>query len=339
MKSPDSPPTLEDVARRAGVSYQTVSRVVNNMPNVAPHTLEKVRQAIEELNYRPNRAARSLVTGKSHAVHILLCDKYNVRLVPMVEEATYQAGYQLRIAALHETHSAPELRQKLAEIVSSQVDGLLLVMPWLGIPYRELLQMVGNLPLVVVGTSMGAETNSTLIDQAHGTRIALQHLIDLGHRQIAEITGSIGLYEDSRIRHETYLHVLRQNGLTPGPSENGNFTMDSGFMAMNRLLSSGQTFTAVFCANDETALGAMHAAHQAGLKIPHDISMIGFDDEPFAKHCLPPLTTIQQDYRALGTNAVQHLLSLIENPRSAPHQRILFPKLIVRESTAPPPSK
>lgn len=339
LKSLDSPPTLEDVARRAGVSYQTVSRVINNMPNVAPRTLEKVRKAIEELNYRPNRAARSLVTGRSQAIQVLLCDKYNFRVVPKMEEAAYRCGYQLRVTALHETTSTPELRQKLAEIIASQVDGVVLVMPWLGISYAELLKVAGNIPIVIVGSSMGYETNSTLIEQAHGTRLAVQHLIDLGHRQFAEISGTVFMYEDSRIRHETYLEVLRENGLKPGPTENCNFTMDSGFEAMNRLLATGQPFTALVCANDESALGAIHAAHNAGLRIPQDLSVVGFDDEPFSSHSTPPLTTIRQDYEALGNNAIDQLISLIQNPGAAPHQRIIFPKLIVRESTAPPAEK
>lgn len=338
QKSPDSSPTLEDVARLAGVSYQTVSRVINNMPNVAPHTLEKVRKAIEELNYRPNRAARSLVTGRSHAVHVLVCDKYNVRMIPSMEEAAYTEGYQLRLTTLHETYSIPELRQKLTEIIASQVDGLLLVMPWRGMSYAELLKIVAGTPIVIVGCSMGYETNSVLIDQEYGMRQVVQHLLDLGHRRFAEISGTIDKYEDARIRHETLREMLGARGLETVLSESGNFTMDMGYEITRRMLAErGKSpFTALVCANDETALGAIHAIHEAGLRVPQDISVTGFDDMDFARHCTPPLTTVQQDYQALGANAVQHLLSLVANPRSAPHQRIIFPKLMARESTAPP---
>ncbi len=331
--------TLHDVAERAGVSYQTVSRVINNMPNVSQRTLDKVKRAIEELNYRPNRAARSLVTGRSQSLHVLVCDKYNFRAVPFMEEAAYRHGYQLRFSTLHEAYSVPELRHRLTEIAASQVDGIAIVMPWIGLTYDELSKLADGIPLVIVGSSLGFDTNSTLIDQAHGTRLAVQHLIDLGHRQFVEISGTIAKYEDARIRHETYQAVLREHGLTPGPCEAGNFTMTGGFEAMKRLLASGQPFTAVVCANDESALGAMHAAYNAGLKIPRDLSIVGFDDMDFAAHSTPPLTTVRQDYIALGTNAVEHLMSLIQNPSASPHQRVIFPKLIVRESTAPPPAK
>ncbi len=330
--------TLHDVADRAGVSYQTVSRVINNMPNVSPQTLQKVNQAIEELNYRPNRAARSLVTGRSHAIHVLVCDKYNVRMIPSMEEAAYAEGYQLRLTTLHEIYSLPELRQKLSEIIASQVDGLLLVMPWRGISYAELLKIVADTPLVIVGCSMGYETNSVLIDQEYGMKQVVQHLLDLGHRQFAEITGTVDKYEDARIRHQTLADVLRLHGLAPVLSESGNFTMDVGYETTRRMLAqrSKSPFTALVCANDETALGAIHAIHDAGLRVPQDISVTGFDDMDFARHSIPPLTTAQQDYRALGVNAVQHVISLIQNPKAAPHQRIIFPKLQIRESTAPP---
>lgn len=340
-KNASRPPTLQDVAERAGVSYQTVSRVVNDMPNVAPHTLEKVRRAIEELNYRPNRAARSLVTGRSQAIHVLVCDKYNVRMIPSMEEAAHEAGYQLRLTILHETYSVPEFRHKLSEIIASKVDGLLLVMPWRGISYAELPKIVADTPVVIVGCSMGYETNSVLIDQEHGTRQVVQHLLDLGHRRYAEISGTVDKFEDARIRHETLHEVLGAHGLTPVLSEGGNFTMDAGYEITRRMLAErGKApFTALVCANDETALGAIHAIHDAGLRVPRDISVTGFDDMDFARHSTPPLTTVQQDYQALGSYAVQHLLSLVNNPRAVPHQRIIFPKLIVRESTAPPAEK
>jgi DNA-binding LacI/PurR family transcriptional regulator len=331
--------TLHDVAKLAGVSYQTVSRVVNRMPNVSPHTLEKVKLAIATLNYSPNRAARSLVTGKSNTIHLLLCDKFNFRIVPAIEEAAYEQGYQLQFTALHETYLMAELHKKITEIVSMQVGGLVVVMPWSGISYQDLLNLVSDTPVVVVGSSMGHETNSTIIDQAHGIRLAMQHLLDLGHRQFAEIGGPIDKDDDARIRHKTYLETLSQNGIAPGPLECGDGTMRTGLDAMNRLLESRQPFTALVCFNDAMALGAMHAAHKAGINIPQELSVVGFDNDNYASYCIPSLTTVQQDYGALGSNAIQQLISLIQSPQSAPYQRVIFPKLIVRESTAPPPAR
>ncbi len=333
-----SSPTLHDVARRAGVSYQTVSRVINNLPNVAPDTLERVQRAIAELNYRPNRAARSLVTGRSHALHVLACDKYNFSLIPSMEEIAYRSGYQLRLTALHQTHSVLELRQKLTDIVAGQVDGVVIVLPWQQVTYAELLQIADGVPLVIVGSSMGENTNSVVIDQQRGTRLAIEHLLELGHRRLAEICGTIEMYEDAEIRHQTFLDVLRERSLPPGPCEAGNFTMDRGYAAMQALLArrADEPFSAVFCANDETALGAMHAIHDAGLRVPDDISITGFDDAPFARHCVPPLTTVRQDNDALGSHAIQRLLTLIEQPDAAPQPQVIVPSLIIRESTAPP---
>ena len=336
----DSPPaTLRDVAQLAGVSYQTVSRVVNKMSKVSPHTLERVNQAIAELNYQPNRAARSLKTGKSNAIHVLAFDVFNLRTIPYMEVVAYEKSYQLRITALHQKYSLPEMRQKLSEIVTSQVDGIVLSMPWSTVPYQELLDWGGGIPLVVVGSNLGPETNSVLIDQQAGSRLAVQHLLDLGHRQFAEITGTIERYDDARIRHETYHELLRANGIQPGPSEGGNFNMESGFQAMNRLLEQNRPFTALVCANDEMALGAMRAAHNAGIKIPQNLSVVGFDDQDFASFCTPTLTTVQQDSDALGRQTIQHLVSLIQDPNAAAHHRVLYPKLIVRQSTATPSSK
>ncbi len=336
-----SSPTLHDVARLAGVSYQTVSRVVNNLPNVAPDTLERVQRAIEELNYRPNRVARSLVTGRSHAIHALVCDKYNFRMTPSMEETAYQLGYQIRLSALHETHSVTELRQKLTEVVAGQVDGVVIVMPWQQVSYAELAKIADGVPLVIVGSSMGEDTNSVVIDQRAGTRLAVQHLLDLGHRHLAEICGTVEMYEDAQLRHQTFLDMLREHDLPPSPCEQGNFTMDKGYQAMQSLLArrASAPFTAVFCANDETALGAMHAIYDAGLRVPEDISVVGFDDEPFARHCVPPLTTVRQDNYALGSRAIQRLARLMEQPDSAPQQQIIAPTLALRKSTAPPPSR
>jgi len=339
VKNGSSPATLHDVAKLAGVSYQTVSRVVNKMSKVAPHTLEKVTQAIAELNYQPNRAARSLVTGRSHAIHVLAFDVFNLRVIPHMERVAAEKGYQLRITILRQAYSITDMRQKLAEIVSSQVDGIVLSMPWSTVSYQELLDLSAGIPMVIVGCNLGPETNSVLIDQRAGARLAVQHLVDLGHRQFAEIAGTVDKYEDGRIRHETYQELLRANSLEPGPRETGNFSMESGFEAMNRLLAQNCPFTALVCANDEMALGAIRAAHEAGLKVPRDLSVVGFDNLDFAAFCTPTLTTVQQDYHALGTQSAQHLLSLIQDPGAAAHHRVIYPKLIIRQSTATPPTK
>ncbi|MBI4927334.1 MAG: LacI family DNA-binding transcriptional regulator [Anaerolineae bacterium] len=335
-KNIPSPATLHDVAKLAGVSYQTVSRVVNNMPHVSPRTLEKVNRAIAELNYQPNRAARSLVTGKSNAIHVVVFDMYNLRMIPSMEYAAHENGFQFRLTGLHGNVPTKELGQKLYEITTSQIDGVILVLPWVTITDEELQRMMRGIPYVIVGCSLGYETNSVLVDQQHGTRLAVEHLLELGHRKIAAINGSVDHYYDARLRRATLLEVLEEHNLKLVAEETGNFSIQSGFDAARRLLEKDPGFTALFCANDEMALGAIRAIKDCGLRVPEDISVVGFDDQYFAGYCDPPLTTIRQDFEALGAHSFQQLLSLLKDPDMAPHQRILYSKLIVRKSTAHP---
>ncbi|MBI4927682.1 MAG: LacI family DNA-binding transcriptional regulator [Anaerolineae bacterium] len=329
-----SPATLHDVAKLAGVSYQTVSRVVNRSPNVSTRTMEKVNRAIADLNYQPNRAARSLVTGKSNAIHVLAFDIHNLRTLPAMQHGAYSQGYQLRLSGFQRNEDAVrDLRACLRDIAASQVDGMLLILPWVLVTESELSDLMGKIPYVVVGSSLGYGTNAVLVDQREGMRMAAQHLLDLGHRRIAAIQG-IEHYYDAQLRQETLEKVLRKNGLELVASERGLFEMVSGYEAALRLLANGPDFTALVCANDEMALGAIRAIKSQGLRVPQDVSVIGFDDLPFAIFSDPPLTTIRQDFNALGTLGLQHLLSLIRTPDIAPHQRLLYPELIVRESTA-----
>ncbi|PWH17691.1 MAG: hypothetical protein DDG60_01575 [Anaerolineae bacterium] len=331
-----SPATLHDVARLAGVSYQTVSRVINHSPNVSSETLEKVNQAIAALNYRPNRVARSLVTGKSNAIHVLALDVYHLRMLPAMHEGAHQNGYQLRLTGFRSSDDTlRDLAACLQEIATSRPDGLLIVLPWALTTEQDLIDLVRNIPFVVVGNRLGYGTNAVLIDQREGTRMAIEHLLSLGHRKFALIDGPQQYY-DAQIRSETARKILAAQQAELVASEQGNFSMPSGYEAAQRLLDQAPAFTALFCANDEMALGAMRAIKDKGLRIPHDISVVGFDDLSFTAYCDPPMTTVRQDFYALGMHALQHLFSLLKAPNTAPHQRLLYPELIVRSSTAAP---
>lgn len=337
--SPSAPATLHDVARLAGVSYQTVSRVVNRSPNVSPETLEKVNQAIAALNYHPNRLARSLVTGKTNVIHVLALDVYHLRILPAMHDAAHEHGYQLRLTGFRSSDDpVRDLDACLREIAASGADGLLVVLPWTLATEEDLMGLVRNIPFVVVGNRLGYGTNAVLIDQREGTRLAIEHLLELGHRKFALIDGPQRFY-DAQIRSETARKILaaRQAELVAG--EQGDFSMKSGYDAAQRLLEGPDSFTALFCANDEMALGAMRAIKGRGLRIPQDISVVGFDDMNFTAYCDPPLTTVRQDFYALGMHAVQHLFSLLKTPTAAPHQRVLYPELIVRDSTSAPAAR
>jgi DNA-binding LacI/PurR family transcriptional regulator len=167
------------------------------------------------------------------------------------------------------------------------------------------------------------------IDKA---RLATQHLIDLGHREIAEISGPLLNY-DGCDRHEAWIATLEDNGIEPGPSVDGGFTIDGGYAAMCQLLESGAKFTAVVIGNDSMAFGAHTALRERGLSVPDHVSVVGFDDLPESAHFVPALTTICQDFAVLGQLAIEYLISKIENPQPPVHQRVLLPKLITAEST------
>lgn len=336
---PSAPATLHDVARLAGVSYQTVSRVVNQSPNVSPQTLEKVNQAISVLNYRPNRVARSLVTGRSNAIHVLALDVHHLRMLPAMHEVAHQNGFQLRLTGFKSSDDAlRDLGACLREIAASGADGLLIVLPWTLATEKDLIGLVRNIPFVVIGNRLGYGTNAVLIDQREGTRMAIEHLLELGHRKFALIDGPQQYY-DAQIRSETARKIFAERKAELIASEQGDFSMPSGYEAAKRLLDKPLTFTALFCANDEMALGAMRAIKDKGLCIPHEISVVGFDDMNFTAYCDPPLTTVRQDFYALGTHALQHLFSLLKTPSTSPHQRLLYPELVVRDSTAAPSSR
>lgn len=195
-----------------------------------------------------------------------------------------------------------------------------------------MIRLTDGVPFVQVGAKLGANLPSVIYDQVQGGRLATQHLIDLGHRKIATITGPLLNY-DAFGRQEGWTATLKDNGLELGPNVEGDFTIEGGYQAMNHLLDTGAEFTAVFVANDSMAFGAHTALREHGLRVPADISIIGFDDIPESAHFVPGLTTIRQDFHLLGRLAVEYVVSMIENPETPVHQRVLPPKLILRGST------
>jgi DNA-binding LacI/PurR family transcriptional regulator len=327
------PATLHDVARLAGVSYQTVSRVVNNNPNVAPDTRERVSKAILELDYRPNRAARSLITRRSQTLHLISFNINYFRPVRYIIQAAKDMGYHIGVTLLTDSTSKEDLRQLLSELTARMIDGFLLFDPGIEFVYDEMNKLCRNIPFVQIGACPCPMIPAVVFDQRHGTQLVLRHLLDLGHRQIAEISGLITNNYDGRVRHEMYLEMMKAYDLNPGPYITGDFTIPGGYQAAFKLLDLGKPFTALICGNDELALGALHALHERGLRIPEDISVVGFDDNLEVSFTEPPLTTIRQDYEAISRQSIQYLISLIENPRTPHYQQMIFPQLIVREST------
>lgn len=327
--------TLEDVARLCGVSYQTVSRVINQQPNVSHKTRARVLQAIAELDYRPNRAAQSLAGTRSHTLIMVtygLSHYGPAQMVVKIEQACRAAGYDLIFINIDESQ-ADSPADTLASIRRWDADGLLLITPVETLHYEEIVSMWGATPLVLIGGRPGTSIPTISVDQVAGAREVTQYLIRLGHHHICEISGPLPWF-DARMRHESWQQTLHESGLTPGCTIEGRWTAESGYHAARQLIGQGERFTALLVGNDQMAIGAMHALREHGLRIPEDVSVVGFDDIPEAVYIWPPLTTVRQDFDQLGRIGVEYLIQRIQNPDSSISPRVIQPELIIRASTA-----
>jgi len=326
--------TIRDVAARAGVSYQTVSRVLNDRPDVAEETRQRVKQVMAELGYRPNRAAKSLAGRESLVLGAIVRGfRYfgPAQLVAEAEYAASQEGYDLLVDSVSDA-SEKEISAAIDRMDGWSVDGILIN---INVP-KTLVQRIAHIPVVQTEVRVDTTLPAVFVDQVHGVKQAVQHLISLGHTKFAEIAGPFDWIE-AVLRHRTWQETLESNGITPGPSIESNWTVDGGYQAATRLLATGKPFTALVVGNDEMAIGAIHALRDHGVDVPTDVSVVGMDDIPLAAHIRPPLTTIRQDFRGFGSEAIQYLLELIKNPDSEPEQRAIIPEFIQRDSTAPPP--
>ena len=326
--------TLSDVAALAGVSSQTVSRVVNNHPYVSDDTRRRVLDAIRQLDYRPNRAARSLATQRSCMLGIITYGMTHygpAQMMNNVEQTAKARGYSISFTSVN-SMSPESMRDALETLGGRELDGLVLITPIFGIGYSDLTKICDGVPFVQVDTKLSAQVPSVVIDQRHGAQIVMQHLINLGHKQLCAISGPLNWY-GARARHESWRDTLIAAGLEPGAFVEGDWTAAGGYTATHQLLDTGATFTALVIGNDQMALGAIRALRERGFRIPEDVSVVGFDDIPEAAYFDPPLTTVQQDFAALGEQSVEYLIALINNPYTPLHQRVLYPRLIVRDST------
>jgi DNA-binding LacI/PurR family transcriptional regulator len=326
--------TLGDVAELAGVSSQTVSRVVNDHPYVSEDTRRRVLDAIRQLDYRPNRAARSLATQRSCMVGIITYGMIHygpAQMMSNVEQTAKARGYGVSFSSVS-SMSPDAIREALDSLGGREVDGLVLITPILGVSYADLTRICGGIPFVQIDTELAAQVPSVVIDQRYGGQLATQHLIDLGHQRICAISGPLNWY-GAQARHHSWHDTLIAAGLEPGLFVEGDWTSAGGYAATHRLLDMSADFTALVIGNDQMALGAIRALHERGLRVPEDVSVIGFDDIPEAAYFDPPLTTIQQNFAALGEQSVEYLIALIDKPDTPLHQRMLYPHLIVREST------
>ena len=330
-----SSPTIFDVARLAGVSHQTVSRVINNHASVRESTRERVRQAVEQLSYRPNVAARAMVGRRTRALGLITtgsADYGPTSTVLGLLTAARAADYSVSLATAIDTE--PESVQAAVDLVLGQhVDAIVVVAS----RARTLDVLSGldlRLPVVVVESSGRTGRPSLSIDQYAGARIATEHLIGLGHREIAHVAGPPDAM-DATERVRGWRDAMADHGLVARRPLEGDWTPGSGYRIGTLLAQHSPPFTALFVANDQMSLGCVHALAEQGIRVPEDVSVVGFDDIPEAEHFAPPLTTMRQDFRRLGTDVLDTVLEVVEERPVAPPVVRLTPTLVVRRSTRP----
>jgi DNA-binding LacI/PurR family transcriptional regulator len=326
------PPGLYDVARLAGVSHQTVSRVINSHPSVREETRRRVQQAITELGYRRNVAARALVTRRSNTIGVITSVSPfwgpSSTLIG-VERAARDAGFYLSVAGLHSIEP-DAVKGVLGHFIDQGVEGIVVIAPEAAHAHMA-EPFITDLPVVMVaaGAEPAPGVQITAIDQERGARLATRHLIELGHRRIGHIAGPEPWF-DAAARLKGWRAELAESGLRPGPLVAGDWTAASGRRIGTQWVRRKRLPSAVFVANDLMALGFVRAMHDAEINVPDDVSIVGFDDMPGADHFLPGLTTVRQDLDTLGRQCIEILLAALNETHG--EFPLVEPTLIVRES-------
>jgi DNA-binding LacI/PurR family transcriptional regulator len=323
---------MTDVAAAAGVSHQTVSRVLNGSELVKDETRERVLAAIAELGYRRNNAARLLVTNRSGRIGMIsgnLVLHGPSMIAVSVQDAGHKAGYEVSLVAI-EDFSAQSLREAVGRLRDEAVEAIVVA-----VAHREALEQVRSLdatvPVVVVqGVSTGRPM-AVGIDQEAGARMAVEHLLDLGHRHVAHVTGPLEWVEAGQ-RRAGWQHAHEQRHVLPGPELTGDWSPQSGYEAGLRIAEDPDV-TAVFVANDAMAMGLVYALHEKGRDVPGEISVVGFDNVPEAPYLWPALTTVNQEFSLLGRRAVELSLRALAG-EADPSTELIRPELVVRASTA-----
>jgi LacI family transcriptional regulator len=335
VKSKKTRPTMIDVADLSGVSYQTVSRVINNHPYVSDDTRKKVQDAIDTLGYRPSKAAIKLRAKSSRTIAIILYGSWfygPVQIALNVEMAAKTSGFDVIITNVTETEK--QVIEALQHVKDWAVDGIVSIIPAQGLSQEEIRAICGDIPIVHIDSRPAVNLTSVNLDDAAGTQQIVEHLILLGHTRFFEISGPMN-WHSAQIRHQTCVQVFQSYGIDPPQHIEGNWTTPGGYQATRRLLEQGHSFSAVIAANDSMALGALYALHQFGFDVPGDVSVVGFDDLPESAYFIPPLTTMRSNYIQLGAVGFEYLLQLMDDPDTPVVQKNILPKLIVRESTRP----
>ncbi|MGN7191208.1 MULTISPECIES: substrate-binding domain-containing protein [unclassified Curtobacterium] len=331
-------PTIFDVAERAGVSHQTVSRVINGDPTVREQFRSQVTDAVTALGYRPRAAARALAGGRSRALGIITAGDalYGPSSTSIgFERAARSAGYHVLLSTLPDAPRPADLSGALTTLLAQDVAAIVLVaadnrvlaaLESLTIPVTVPVVVANAVQRDAVRTPVAPSVAAVAIDQAAGTTLVMEHLFGRGHRHVVHVAGP-AVSQESEVRRDTYVRIMREAGLTPVVLD-GDWTPASGFAAARQIDTA--VVDAVFAGNDQMALGVLHAFADDGLRVPDDVAVVGFDDVPEAAHFTPPLTTVRQDFMAMGQRVLESVRALVEGePRD---ETLLLPELVVRRS-------
>jgi LacI family transcriptional regulator len=336
--------TIKEVASVAGVSTQTVSRVINERPDVSPQTRQRVQEVIKDLAYQPSALARSLIRQRSYTLGVVIAGLMYIgpsRTLSGIAAAAEQAGYSLLLKELP-SFDGNDIEPIFKALLPQHVDGIIWAVPEVG----ENLNWVNNLdldmgiPLVYLTMEPQKNIPVVSIDNYMGGRLAMSHLLEQGYRNIGHISGPLDWWE-ARQRMEAWKDALREASIEINENHwaEGNWSSSSGSQAAQKLFEQYPEMDAIFIANDQMALGTLLIAHAKKLRIPHDIGIVGFDNIAESGYFLPPLTTIQQDQYEVARSAVNEIIKIIElnwqglEPDYHPQSIVLPPTLIVRESS------
>jgi DNA-binding LacI/PurR family transcriptional regulator len=326
---------MTDVARLAGVSHQTVSRVLNDHPNVKEQTRLRVRAAIAELGYRPNKAARALVTGRSQLIGIVAQNStlYGpASMLAAFEQAAAEAGFAVSVGSIGRLD-----RESIAGAVERHLDqrvaGLVVIAP-VASADEALDAMPAGVPLVTIDGDPRRAHALVTVDQVAGAYAATQHLLDAGHRTVWHVSGPADWY-DAAGRIEGWRSALTAAGAEIPPPLPADWSPAAGYRA-GQMLARMPDVTAVFAANDHLALGILRALSERGRRVPQDVSVVGFDDVPEAAYLIPPLTTVRPDFDAVAQAGLELLLAQMSDEQIAAGRVVIAPTLVTRDSVAPP---
>ena len=329
-------PTMVDVAQLAGLSHQTVSRVLNDQPSVRPETRQRVLEAIEKLEYRRNGFARALVTSQTRLLGVVVYGTswYGpAGTLHGIQQAARNARYFVTVVELDNmTHGT--VKRAIDVLTEYSPDGIVVITLKRSVS-DELREMALGIPTVAVEGGQGTpDIPVVCVDQEEGGRLATEHLLTLGHSTVHHLAGPVDWLE-AEARTRGWRSCLEAAGISPPPVVRGDWTSRSGYEAGLRLLNKPGV-TAVFAANDQMALGLLMACREAGRRAPEDLSVVGFDCMPESEFFAPPLTTVVQDFQAVGRTSIELLLRMMDHQAVPITRSVIPPTLVVRASTSHP---